>query len=103
MSNRDADGKKADEEGAIKELTKAMGAATADDIINGLFKGLDLNQSYIIVDHPLDIPTGLQLSARVADQINQTRPRPAKQLAMMVPADKKKQREMEIKLLKSHL
>ena len=103
MENRDADGKKRDEKGSIKAMTKALGAATADDIIDGLFKGLDMNQSYIIVDHPLDIPTGLQLSARVADQINQTRPRPAKQLAMMVPADKKAARELEIKLLKSHL
>jgi NAD(P)-dependent dehydrogenase (short-subunit alcohol dehydrogenase family) len=103
MELRDADGKKRDEKGSIKAMTKEMGAVSADFIIDGLFNGLDMNQAYIIVDHPLDIPTGLQLAARVADQINQTRPRPARPLAMMVAPDKKAERELEIKLLKSHL
>ena len=103
MELRDADGKKRDEKGSIKAMTKEMGAVSADFIIDGLFNGLDMNQAYIIVYHPLDIPTGLQLAARVADQINQTRPRPARPLAMMVAPDKKAERELEIKLLKSHL
>ena len=49
MELRDADGKKRDEKGSIKAMTKEMGAVSADFIIDGLFNGLDMNQAYIIV------------------------------------------------------
>ena len=38
---------------------------------------------YIIVDHPDDTPSGLQIQERADDMINGAKPRPTKQLASL--------------------
>ena len=59
---------------------------TADDIIDGLFAGLDGGKYYIILDHPTDIPTPQQIQMRMEDQMTGGRPRPPQQLGMLIKA-----------------
>merc|ERR1719433_667592 len=83
MRMRDADGTpQLGEE--FKMMLAKGGTSTADDIVDGLFKGLDADKHYIIVDHPLDIPSTEQIAMRLEDQVAGRRPRKPEQLGMML-------------------
>merc|ERR1711971_210525 len=56
--------------------------AAADGVIDGLFDGLDAGKSYIIIDHPTDIPTTQQIEKRMEDQMKGSRPRMPQDLGM---------------------
>jgi hypothetical protein len=62
---------------------QAVGGFTANDIIDGLFSGLSAGKYYIVVDHPDDTPSGLQIQARADDMISGARPRRPEQLASL--------------------
>jgi NAD(P)-dependent dehydrogenase (short-subunit alcohol dehydrogenase family) len=51
------------------------GITTAADVVDGLVAGLERDDSYIVVDHPLDVPTNDQLATRLVDVAARTRPR----------------------------
>ena len=68
-----------------------MGMTTANDVIDGLFKGLRDGDRYIIVDHPLDVPTISQIKLRMEDQMQKRRPRSPEQLAMILAISPDKQ------------
>ena len=100
MMNSDSEGN-AQIDASIKEMLLAKGGTSkADDIVDGLFRGLDAGDYYIIVDGKLDLPTGLQLSNRFADQITQGRPRKPEQLGALAQfgwtADQLKERLAKI-------
>mmetsp|Transcript_81044 Transcript_81044/g.177958 ORF Transcript_81044/g.177958 Transcript_81044/m.177958 type:complete len:328 (+) Transcript_81044:66-1049(+) len=83
LNCREPDGKKALDDRLKTSLLKAGGFG-ASEIAEGLFAGLDAGQFYVIVDHPLDIPSIDQVKLRLEDQMKQQRPRMPDNLAMML-------------------
>ena len=83
LTARDSDGSKSDASGALVKLV-GDGGMHAQDIVDGLFAGLDADKYYIIVDDVQDIPTAEQLAVRVGDQINGRRPSRAQQLGQLL-------------------
>eukprot|EP00420_Gonyaulax_spinifera_P017343 CAMPEP_0197894570 /NCGR_PEP_ID=MMETSP1439-20131203/35892_1 /TAXON_ID=66791 /ORGANISM="Gonyaulax spinifera, Strain CCMP409" /LENGTH=362 /DNA_ID=CAMNT_0043514933 /DNA_START=39 /DNA_END=1125 /DNA_ORIENTATION=- len=86
LGMRDADGSKMMGDD-LKEAFLKFGTSSADDIINGLFKGLDEGKYYIVVDHALDIATSKQIAKRMEDQMAGRRPRKPEQLGMLLMMD----------------
>ena len=87
LSGRNAEGEMKDVDGAVKKMFVASGdglMTTADDIIDGLFKGLDDGKHYVIVDNPSDVPTSQQIQMRMGDMVNGQRPRAPEQLGMLL-------------------
>jgi hypothetical protein len=102
LNARDADGAKSAGDGfmvrtisssssvcpqLIKEYLQdlvADGGMGADDIVDGLFTGMDADLYYIIVDDPQDVPTVDQLKMRLEDQITGARPRRPEQLGQLL-------------------
>jgi NAD(P)-dependent dehydrogenase (short-subunit alcohol dehydrogenase family) len=85
LTRRGADGtQNADD--AAKKMFGDAGATTAPELIDGLMQGLDEGKSYIIVDHPMDIPTVEQIQMRTQDQIAGARPRKPEQLGAIIAA-----------------
>lgn len=68
----------------LKQAAQAAGASTAEDIIEGMFKGLDQGKFYIHVDHKFDVPTASQIRLRMEDQAEGGRPRAPEQVAIML-------------------
>lgn len=105
LARRNAAGqKKGDLDNAAIGRLADMGMTSAQDICNGLFRGLDRGDCYIIVDHPLDVPTTEQIKLRMEDQIQKSRPRKPEQLAMVMAmqpdqraAFKERQKKMDAK------
>mmetsp|Transcript_61578 Transcript_61578/g.156469 ORF Transcript_61578/g.156469 Transcript_61578/m.156469 type:complete len:256 (-) Transcript_61578:142-909(-) len=92
FSGRDAEGKKARSGDRVDKMVNQMsslGMFTAPQLVDGFFARLDAGEFYIIVDHPLDVPTDDQLAERLADQISRRRPRRPRQVfgMMMVQGD----------------
>ena len=81
LTNRDADGKQQADDGVKKMMSGK--AASATDIVDGLFRGLDAGHYYIVVDGPTDIPTYAQISNRMKDQMMKVRPRQPEQLGAL--------------------
>jgi len=83
LTSREADGSKAMDE-TLKNVMLKQGISTAEDIIDGLFRGLDEGKHYIIVDHKLDVPTPQQIARRMEDQMAGRRPRRPEQLGLLL-------------------
>lgn len=81
----------------MKQGFAAAGSATADYIVDGLFKALDEDKFYCVVDHATDIPTSKQVAMRMEDQMTGRRPRVPEQLGsilkLMEPAKYKAREE----------
>merc|ERR1712060_285260 len=60
LTGRKADGQQKFSGLPLADFAKA-GMTTAEDVIDGLFKGLEEGKSYIVVDHQLDVPTHKQV------------------------------------------
>lgn len=58
--------------------------ATADDIVDALFNGIDEDKYHIIVGHPSDVPTTQQIKMRMNDVVNGNRPTTPEQLGMIL-------------------
>jgi len=83
LEGRDADGSKHIPK-ELKEFMLKKGISTAENIVDGLFSGLDEGKAYIIVDHELDIPTSKQIAQRMEDQMTGRRPRKPEQLGFVM-------------------
>jgi NAD(P)-dependent dehydrogenase (short-subunit alcohol dehydrogenase family) len=64
LTSRDDKGLQGKDDQFMSAMAK-IGTTTAEDIIDGLFKGLDENKYYIIVDHETDVPTTDQIKHRM--------------------------------------
>eukprot|EP00658_Telonema_sp_P-2_P079719 TRINITY_DN7781_c0_g1_i2.p1 TRINITY_DN7781_c0_g1~~TRINITY_DN7781_c0_g1_i2.p1 ORF type:complete len:361 (+),score=90.64 TRINITY_DN7781_c0_g1_i2:76-1083(+) len=78
MNSRDSDGSMGSQ--LPLDLMSKQGVMSASQLVDGFFNGLDRGEHYIIVDHPLDVPTKEQIDMRFKDQIEGRRPRRPEQL-----------------------
>jgi short-subunit dehydrogenase len=105
LNARDADGTKSAGNGLVDLV--ANGGMSAQDIIDGLFSGIDCGLHYIIVDDPQDVSTVEQLKRRYEDQSTGQRPREAEQLGQLLkfgdPAAYKARMEGKAKNLTARL
>eukprot|EP00932_Pfiesteria_piscicida_P014713 SRR837773.26565.p3 GENE.SRR837773.26565~~SRR837773.26565.p3 ORF type:complete len:151 (-),score=75.78 SRR837773.26565:67-477(-) len=68
----------------LKQSAINVGASTAADVMDGMFRGLDEGKFYIHVDHAFDVPTASQIRMRMEDQAEGGRPRAPEQLAVFL-------------------
>eukprot|EP00912_Choanoflagellata_sp_UC4_P001664 UC4_evm1s1059 len=84
LMKRGKDGGKSTDDEVMKNTIAGIGGFVADDIVDALFSGLADGSSYIIVDHPTDVPTKVQIANRMADQMTGKRPRKAAPLGPLL-------------------
>lgn len=78
----------------LKQTVQSLGGSTTDDIMDGMFRGLDAGKFYIHVDNPLDIPTASQIRLRMEDQAEGTQPRAPEQVGVFLAMTNPKKFEL---------